>query len=163
MSSAPVIPVFEPPEPTPTDEYPGYYQLPSGAWAAHDADYYNGFVKQWQRDYNAQVRALEKGATRGFEAADESTMSLVDAQAEMEKNKREVKEIEEKKSLTKGAGADNAAPKMTITVSSLVFSLLQSLKSVLRHQSRVALRGHVTSYRRCSMRLIQTGRRWRKG
>lgn len=40
ISSAPAVSDFVPPAPTPTDPYPGYYQLPSGAWAAHDPTYY---------------------------------------------------------------------------------------------------------------------------
>lgn len=40
ISSAPPVSEFVPPVPTPSDPYPGYYQLPSGAWAAHDPAYY---------------------------------------------------------------------------------------------------------------------------
>lgn len=32
-----------PPEPSLSDPYPGYYQLPSGQWQAHDPEYYNSF------------------------------------------------------------------------------------------------------------------------
>lgn len=32
-----------PPEPTAADPYPGYYQLPGGAWAAYDPTYYASF------------------------------------------------------------------------------------------------------------------------
>ncbi|GMK53443.1 hypothetical protein CspeluHIS016_0100290 [Cutaneotrichosporon spelunceum] len=40
ISSAPAVSEFVPPAPTPDDPYPGYYQLPSGSWAAHDPEYY---------------------------------------------------------------------------------------------------------------------------
>ncbi|BEJ14200.1 hypothetical protein CspHIS471_0313740 [Cutaneotrichosporon sp. HIS471] len=40
ISSAPAVSEFVPPAPTPNDPYPGYYQLPSGSWAAHDPTYY---------------------------------------------------------------------------------------------------------------------------
>ncbi|WVQ82929.1 hypothetical protein IAT38_005065 [Cryptococcus sp. DSM 104549] len=40
ISSAPLAPSYVPPEPTATDPYPGYYQLPSGEWRAHDPAYY---------------------------------------------------------------------------------------------------------------------------
>ncbi|KAL1761770.1 mitotic checkpoint regulator, MAD2B-interacting-domain-containing protein [Schizophyllum commune] len=88
-SAAPEIPTFQPPEPTPTDPYPGYYQLPSGKWEAHDPAYYQKFYKKWQAEYDAHVRALEKGQVRGFEDMDESQMGEVDAAAEMERAKVE--------------------------------------------------------------------------
>ena len=115
-SSAPAIPTFEPPEPTPADTYPGYYQLPSGAWAAHDPDYYAKFAKKWQEEYNAQVRALEKGAVKGFEGLDHSAVGEVDAMKEMERAKKEIQEREERKAITMGAGGAPAAPRMNITV-----------------------------------------------
>lgn len=43
MTSAPAVADFVPPEPTATDPYPGYYQLPSGQWAAYDPAYYAKF------------------------------------------------------------------------------------------------------------------------
>ena len=118
VSSAPVLPSFEPPEPTPTDPYPGYYQLPSGAWAAYDTEYYGKFMKKWQDDYNAHLRALEKGAVKGFEGLEVAAVGEVDALKEMERAKKEIQEREEKKAITMGAGGAPAAPRMTMTVSS---------------------------------------------
>ena len=115
-SSAPTLPTFEPPEPTFTDPYPGYYQLPSGAWAAYDAEYYAKFMKKWQREYDAHVRALEKGVAKGFEGFEDSTLGEVDAQKEMERAKKEIQDREEKKAITMGAGGGLAAPRMTMTV-----------------------------------------------
>lgn len=43
MTSAPPVADFVPPEPKATDPYPGYYQLPSGQWAAYDPAYYAQF------------------------------------------------------------------------------------------------------------------------
>ncbi|CAK9780362.1 hypothetical protein CC85DRAFT_313533 [Cutaneotrichosporon oleaginosum] len=40
ITSAPPVSEFVPPAPSPDDPYPGYYQLPSGSWAAHDPAYY---------------------------------------------------------------------------------------------------------------------------
>lgn len=110
------MPTFEIPDPTPTDPYPGYYQLPSGAWAAHDAPFYAKFAKKWQDEYNAQVRALEKRAVKGFEALDSSFVEEVDAKKEMERAKKELQEREEKKAITMGAGGGPAEPKMKINV-----------------------------------------------
>jgi proline-rich protein PRCC len=116
-SSAPEVTDFIPPEPTPTDEYPGYYRLPSGEWAAHDPSYYKTFYDRWKRDYDAHVRALERGA-RGFEAYDADTAEVVDGAAERERAKVEVKEREETKALTTGGeeGEEKAKPRMNVQV-----------------------------------------------
>ena len=115
-SAAPSLPTFEPPEPTPTDPYPGYYQLPSGVWAAHDPEYYAKFMKKWEHDYNSQLRALEKGKIKGFEGLDDALVEEIDALKEMEKAKKEIQEREEKKAVTQGAGGGPVAPKMNINV-----------------------------------------------
>lgn len=117
LSSAPTIPTFEPPEPTPTDPYPGYYQLPSGSWAAYDSEYYGKFMKKWENEYNAHLRALEKGTIKGFEGLRGASVEEVDAMKEMEKAKKEIKEREEKKAITQGAGGGPVAPKMNINAS----------------------------------------------
>lgn len=116
MSSAPSLPTFEIPEPTPTDQYPGYYQLPSGQWAAHDPEYYGKFMKKWEKEYNDHVRALEKGTIKGFEGLQDAAVEEVDALKEMEKAKKEIQEREEKKAITQGAGGGPVAPKMNINV-----------------------------------------------
>jgi proline-rich protein PRCC len=117
FSAAPEVPTYEPPEPTPTDPYPGYYQLPSGAWAAYDPAVYATFLKKWQDEYDAHVRALEQGTAKGFEGYDSSSVQDVDTQKEMERARVELKEREDRKALTMGAGAGPAAPNMKITVS----------------------------------------------
>ncbi|KAK7014846.1 mitotic checkpoint regulator, MAD2B-interacting-domain-containing protein [Favolaschia claudopus] len=117
ISSAPVIPKFEPPEPTPTDPYPGYYTLPSGAWAAYDPEYYAKFTKKWQVEYDKHVRALEKGRVKGFEEMDNAAVEEVDAMKEMEKAKLEMQERESRKAVTKGAEGGPAAPNIKLTAS----------------------------------------------
>jgi hypothetical protein len=120
MSSAPTIEDFTPPEPTPTDPYPGYYVLPSGKWAAYDPAYYKGFYDKWTKDYNAHVRSLEKGSVRGFEGYDAYTgdgdTQEVDMGKEMERAKKEIKDREDKKALTGGAAKEGqlAEPRMNI-------------------------------------------------
>ena len=118
LSAAPKVDDFTPPEPTPTDPYPGYYLLPSGSWAAYEPAYYKSFYKKWQDEYNAHVRALEKGKVKGFEDLEASEAQEVDAAKEMEKAKKEIQEREEKKALTRGAGKGLEAPRMNIKVSS---------------------------------------------
>ncbi|KAJ6630842.1 mitotic checkpoint regulator, MAD2B-interacting-domain-containing protein [Mycena sp. CBHHK59/15] len=117
LSSAPVIPKFEPPEPTPTDPYPGYYTLPSGAWAAYDPTYYAKFTKKWQAEYNAHIRALEKGTEKGFEGMDTAPVEEVDAMKEMEKAKLEMRDREQRKAVTRGADGAPAAPNIKLTAS----------------------------------------------
>ncbi|OCH94940.1 hypothetical protein OBBRIDRAFT_800802 [Obba rivulosa] len=114
VSSAPKVDDFVPPEPTPEDPYPGYYMLPSGAWAAYDPDYYRTFYNRWKREYDAQVRALEKGTVKGFEGVETQGVHEVNAQAEMERAKKEIQEREERKALTAGGADVAAAPKMNI-------------------------------------------------
>ncbi|KAH9856930.1 mitotic checkpoint regulator, MAD2B-interacting-domain-containing protein [Lenzites betulinus] len=111
-SAAPQVQDFTPPEPTPEDPYPGYYLLPSGQWAAHDPAYYKKHYDKWKREYDAHVRALEKGKIKGFEGADGA--EEVNALKEMEKAKVEIQEREERKALTTAPDAVPEAPKMNI-------------------------------------------------
>ena len=115
ISSAPKIDEYTPPEPTPNDPYPGYYQLPSGTWAAYDSAYYRRFYDKWKADYDRSIRAFEK-KEKGFEGADTDDTQEVDALREMEKAKKEIQEREEKKALTQGAGGQPEAPKMNVKV-----------------------------------------------
>lgn len=116
ISSAPKIAEFVPPEPTQQDPYPGYYQLPNGSWAAYDPAYYRTFYDKWKKEYDAHVRALEKGTLKGFEGAEGEGVEEVNAMKEMEKAKIEIQEREERKELTKGAAITAAAPNMNIKV-----------------------------------------------
>jgi len=154
-SSAPTLPTFEPPEPTPTDPYPGYYQLPSGTWAAYNAEYYAKFTKKWQKEYDAHVRALEKGVAKGFEGVEDSTLSEVDAMKEMERAKIEIQEREERKAITIGAGAGPAAPRMTMTASK------QSGIARSRHQLSTLLKEAYENREAMEERIAQ-GKRNRK-
>ncbi|TFK76402.1 hypothetical protein BDN72DRAFT_234807 [Pluteus cervinus] len=119
ISSAPEVPQFEIPEPTPNDAYPGYYQLPTGTWAAYEQEYYAKFMKKWQDEYNAYVRALEKGKIKGFEDLDDAAIQEVDAAKEMERARKEVKEREDRKAMTTGAGGDPAQPNIKFNPSKL--------------------------------------------
>ncbi len=116
FTAAPRVDDFVPPEPTPTDPYPGYYLLPSGQWAAYEPEYYKKFYDKWKKEYDAHVRALEKGTVKGFEGAEEEAAE-VNALKVMEKAKREIQEREERKALTTAAAEVPDAPKMNIKVS----------------------------------------------
>jgi proline-rich protein PRCC len=121
ISSAPKIDEYTPPEPTPDDPYPGYYQLPSGTWAAYDSAYYRRFYDKWKADYDRSIRAFEK-KEKGFEGADTDDTQEVNALREMEKAKKEIQEREEKKALTQGAGGQAEAPRMNVKVMSLLLT-----------------------------------------
>ncbi|KAF9013856.1 mitotic checkpoint regulator, MAD2B-interacting-domain-containing protein [Cyathus striatus] len=152
ISAAPEVPTFELPEPKPTDPYPGYYQLPSGSWAAYDTDYYEKFMKKWKDEYDAHVRALEKGQVRGFEGYEQGEVENIDAAAEMEKAKREVKEREERKAITKGAGGAAEQPKMKISASKLsgIARSRHQLSTLLKeaYENREALEERIAEGRR---------------
>lgn len=59
-SVAPELPDYVPPDPTPYDPYPGYYQTPSGDWESHEPAYYQSKVRQWQIDAGVDVEAQEE-------------------------------------------------------------------------------------------------------
>ncbi|EDR14849.1 uncharacterized protein LACBIDRAFT_306017 [Laccaria bicolor S238N-H82] len=153
FSAAPSLPTFEPPEPTPTDPYPGYYQLPSGAWAAYEPEYYAKISTKWQNEYDAHVRALEKGTVRGFEGLQNAAVEEIDALKEMEKAKKEIKEREDRKAITKGAGEEvAAAPRMNINASktSGIARSRHQLSTLLReaYENREALEEKIAEGRR---------------
>ncbi|KAK0210784.1 mitotic checkpoint regulator, MAD2B-interacting-domain-containing protein [Desarmillaria ectypa] len=152
ISSAPAIPTFEPPEPTMNDEYPGYYQLPSGVWKAYEPEYYANVLKRWQKEYNDQVRALEKGVAKGFKGMDKEGMEDVDAKKEMDRAKKEIKEREERKAITKGAGGAPEKPKMTINASKLsgIARSRHQLSTMLKeaYENREALEEKIAEGRR---------------
>ena len=83
-------------------------------------------MKKWQGEYDAHVRALEKGVAKGFEGFENSTLGEVDAKKEMERAKKEIKEREERKAVTMGADGGPAAPRMTMTVCIFKLMSLQS-------------------------------------
>ncbi|KAF5377053.1 hypothetical protein D9757_007748 [Collybiopsis confluens] len=118
ITSAPEIASSEIPEPSVNDPYPGYYQTSTGEWKQHEVEYYEKFRKQWEKEYNDHIRALEKGALKGFEGYDGDETADVDAAKEMERAKMEIKEREERKAVSKTQGQP-AKPKMNITAAKL--------------------------------------------
>ena len=161
-SAAPSLPTFEPPEPSQTDPYPGYYQLPSGVWASYDPEYYAKFMKNWEHEYNSQLRALEKGVIKGFEGLKDAPVEEIDALKEMEKAKKEIQEREEKKAVTLGAGGGPVAPKMNINVrcivnwSAAIFFL--TISSSFRRPRRTEWLIPDINCPPCSIRRIRTGK-----
>lgn len=67
-ASAPVVPVFVPPEPTTTDAYPGYYLHPkTKEWAAYEPEYYNSFWTAWKEE---EKRSQEGKQGKGWKGLD---------------------------------------------------------------------------------------------
>ncbi|KAI5123370.1 hypothetical protein M0805_001791 [Coniferiporia weirii] len=114
ISAAPKIEEYTPPSPKTNDPYPGYYQLPSGTWAMHDPAHYKTYSDRWAREYEAQIRAYEKGQ-KGFEGAGADGEDAVEVTAAgLADAARAARE--EKKSLTRGARleGERAMPKIAI-------------------------------------------------
>ena len=109
ITSAPTIPTFELPDPTPSDPYPGYYQLPSGQWVAYEPEFYRKHYEAWTTSAR-----LDGASQKGFEGAEGDGTVEVDAQEQLDLAR---KEREEKKALTKDANGGRTAPKMNIKVS----------------------------------------------
>lgn len=110
ISSAPTVAEFRPPSPTSLDPYPGYYQLPSGQWAAYDPDYYKQYWENW-----AAKASVDVMPQKGFEGAGGEGTVEVDAQAQLDLSE---KEREERKLLTKNAAEERKEPRMNIKVCS---------------------------------------------
>jgi hypothetical protein len=115
ISSAPAISTFRPPSPTLDDPYPGYYQLPSGAYAPYDSTYYASYAQKWKAAYDKHIRALEKAQ---YDPETDGARD-VDMTAEMEKARKEIKDREDRKALTagkaeQGANGEPAMPRMNV-------------------------------------------------
>jgi len=122
VSSAPVLKEYIPPEPTPTDLYPGSYQKPSGEWAAYDPEYYKTYWEQWQREAygNNENVGKSKRKDRGWEGKEDQ---IVTADVSEEAKKGQIAQREAKKNLTGSATAlavvhGDAKPRMNIQAKS---------------------------------------------
>lgn len=89
VSAAPKVKEFEPPAPTPYDPYPGYYQLPSGEWAAHDPAFYKQYWDSWQSAFDESGKRKDG---KGWEGADRDDLQTVDALEELKKEQLAAKE-----------------------------------------------------------------------
>ena len=88
---------FIPPPPGPNDPYPGYYQLPSGQWAAYDQEYYHTFFppakEEEETDGDGRVgRHWEEFNSKGADFIDiDVSKGLEEARVEKERRERAVK------------------------------------------------------------------------
>ena len=136
---------------------------PTGAWAAYDPEYYKKFYDKWKKEYDDHVRALEKGAGKGFEDLETEGAQEVNALSEMERAKKEIQEREERKALTTGGAEVPAAPKMNIKVSSSPYSNIETMLMPHRVPLLVGEPGHGTSCQHYCPKHIRTGKPSRKG
>lgn len=97
-----------------TDAYPGYYQKPSGDWAAYDPAYYKSFWESWSAEAASGTKEKGKRKDRGWEGADSDNLQSVDALEEMQKSQAAQREAT--KNLTAAPSAPAAQPKMNIKV-----------------------------------------------
>lgn len=100
ITSAPPVADFKPPPPTASDPYPGYYQLPSGDWAAYDPEYYSSFFQSESQssaiDAEEQNRSGRTG--RHWKDLDDGRAAVIelDATASLEEG-RKMREAEARK------------------------------------------------------------------
>jgi proline-rich protein PRCC len=103
------------------DPYPGYYQKPSGEWAAYDPEYYKSFWETWNLKAVSSARDKGKRKERGWEGAEGDDVQSVDAHEEMLKS--QLAEMETTKNLTATPSGPPAQPKMNIKVCARTQSL----------------------------------------
>ena len=80
------MPDYVPPDPSPYDPYPGYYQTPSGEWESYEPSFYQSKVRQWQIDAGVDVEAAEEEEQKrklGLAGKDIVDVSAKDIQKQM--------------------------------------------------------------------------------
>ena len=112
LSSAPAVKDFEPPAPSPYDPYPGYYQLPSGEWAAHDPVVYKKFMQQLTSGVDMQAGNQTKSEAKEFAARSEDNMATFDPNEELRQG--QIAERERRKAVTTTPAGAPAVPRMKV-------------------------------------------------
>jgi hypothetical protein len=113
ITAAPRVEEFVPPDPTPNDPYPGYFQMPNGQWAAYDPEYYYSIANTWTQ-YATEEK--DRSRHRDMNAADGDHLQEVSA---MDEASRTRAQIEARKDLTADAiRSGPKAPNMRVTVCS---------------------------------------------
>ena len=104
ITAAPNVEEFIPPDPTPDDPYPGYFQMPNGKWAAYDQEYYSSIARTWAQRTTQEV---DRSLQRDVNAADGNHLQEVSA---MDEASRMRADIESRKDLT--ADVIRSGPKL---------------------------------------------------
>lgn len=118
LSSAPAVKDFEPPEPSPYDPYPGYYQLPSGEWAAHDPVVYKKFMQRLTSGVDMQAGNQTKSEAKEFAARSEDNMATFDPNEELRQG--QIAEREKRKAITTTPAGAPAVPRMKVCTMSVI-------------------------------------------
>lgn len=113
LTSAPDVKDFEPPIPTLFDPYPGYYQLPSGEWAAHDPLFYKKVIAQLTSGVDPQAGTKTKSEAREFGGSSREDMATFDPTEELRKG--QIAELEKRKAITTTPAGAPAVPRMKVS------------------------------------------------
>lgn len=81
VSAAPPVADFVPPPPTASDPYPGYYQLPSGQWAAYDPEYYSSFFASTNTSLEAEEENRAGRVGRHWKDLDDGRAAVIELDA----------------------------------------------------------------------------------
>lgn len=148
LSSAPAVKDFEPPEPSPYDPYPGYYQLPSGEWAAHDPVVYKKFMQRLTSGVDMQAGNQTKSEAKEFAARSEDNMATFDPNEELRQG--QIAEREKRKAITTTPAGAPAVPRMKVQKSTGLARSRHQLSTLLHeaYENREALEEKIAQGKR---------------
>ncbi|KAH7340255.1 mitotic checkpoint regulator, MAD2B-interacting-domain-containing protein [Rhizoctonia solani] len=131
LMSAPEVKDFEPPVPTLFDPYPGYYQLPSGEWAAHNPAYYKKVIEHLTS--GPDLRAQNKSEAREFAGSSREDMATFDPNEELRQG--QIAELEKRKAVSKTPSDAAAVPRMK---ASYMWHLVQKSTGLARSRHQLS-------------------------
>lgn len=148
LSSAPAVKDFEPPAPSPYDPYPGYYQLPSGEWAAHDPIVYKKFMQQLTSGVDMQAGNQTKSEAKEFAERSEDNMATFDPNEELRQG--QIAERERRKAITTTPAGAPAVPRMKVQKSTGLARSRHQLSTLLHeaYENREALEERIAQGKR---------------
>jgi hypothetical protein len=132
ITSAPKVEDFVPPVPTAADPYPGYYQLPSGQWAAYEPEYYSSFFPD-SSSASASGVGEDGRVGRHWEEFEQKGADMVDIDvgAGLEEARREAERRERLVKPKMAADDYDYKVSQAIVRSCVVVGVIQSLASSL--------------------------------
>ncbi|KAG9100740.1 hypothetical protein FRC06_003778 [Ceratobasidium sp. 370] len=148
LLSAPDVKDFEPPAPTPYDPYPGYYQLPSGEWKAHDPKVYQKFLRQLTSGVDVQTDNQTKSEAKEFAERSGDNMATFDPTEELRKG--QIAERERKKAITATPAGAPAVPRMKVQKATGLARTRHQLSTLLTeaYENREALEEKIAQGKR---------------
>ncbi|KAG9120440.1 hypothetical protein FRC07_004073 [Ceratobasidium sp. 392] len=148
LLSAPDVKDFEPPAPTPYDPYPGYYQLPSGEWKAHDPKVYQKFLRQLTSGDDMQAENQTKSEAKEFAERSGDNMATFNPTEELRKG--QIAERERKKAITTTPPGAPAVPRMKVQKATGLARTRHQLSTLLTeaYENREALEEKIAQGKR---------------